>query len=243
MKRFKHSGKLGDIIWSLPFVKFMGGGKVYLECDEKRDQKVSDRNLISGLRDIEYQHIRPFLLEQEYITEVDVYDGEEVDFDLNRFREFRGNITFNLVQNYFYAFGIDPPAELDSQVWLSSRQASRQERRIVVSRTSRYLLETPAHNPFYDQLVDRGLDDQAIFIGLPEECAAFNREYGSNVPLFPFGDLSAVAAEISSCELWVGNENLIGAIAEGFKKTCVREIRKDREELNCVFRRANLFYI
>ena len=34
MNKFKHSGTLGDIIYSLPIVKYFGGGEFYLHLHQ-----------------------------------------------------------------------------------------------------------------------------------------------------------------------------------------------------------------
>ncbi len=236
MLRFKHSGKLGDIIWSIPFIQSLGGGVLFIDINVME-------NGAPLLSEDSYNSIRPFLEMQESIQSVEIYRDEEIDFDLDIFRQFRNPLTFNLVDNYFWAFGRAPSGGASYLPWLRVYGPSPTARKIIVSRTGRYIIETPQHNPFYDRLVERGLADQGIFIGFDEEHQIFKKQYNVEIPLLINKNLSILAAAIRDCDLWIGNENLIGALAEGFKKTAVREIRKDREEVNCVFQRANLFYI
>ncbi len=243
MLRFKHSGKLGDIIWSLPFVRSLGGGILFVAIDDHGRNLDEHGKPAPGLTMNDFASIQPFLLQQSYLIAVEKFSGEAVDYDLDQFRTNRGHLTFNLVDNYFYAFGQTPPDRIAYDPWLLTDAASPTQRKIIISRTERYLINTPLHNQFYDRLISRGLSAQGIFIGLPAEHAAFQSEFAIEMPLLPPSDIATIAAAVRDCDLWVGNENMIGAIAEGFKKTCVREIRKDREELNCVFDRANLFYI
>ena len=108
MKTYKHSGKIGDIIWALPFIIQNGGAEVlYLELTDEFTQ--------SG-----YDYIYPLLTYQSYIKSVQPYNGEQVDFDLDKFRgvEIEG---VNLAQRYFHAFNQDFDVDrLNYNFWLET---------------------------------------------------------------------------------------------------------------------------
>ena len=170
MPTFKHSGKLGDIIWSIPFMQSIGGGDLLIDL-------TGMDNGAPFISEESYNSIKSFLEMQESIRSVDIYRGEKVDFDLDIFREFRNPLTFNLVDNYFWAFGRTPREDANCTPWLRVYGPSPTTRKVIISRTGRYIIETPLHNPFYDRLVERGLEDQAIFIGFEEEHETFKRQY------------------------------------------------------------------
>ena len=91
---FKHSGKLGDIIYSLPTIRALGGGVLHLaECPE----------LKFGSREI--GAILPLLRVQPYIRGVKIWDGTPVDYDLDSFRSGRVDRT-NLASLFLSQFGI-----------------------------------------------------------------------------------------------------------------------------------------
>ncbi len=84
MNEFFHSGATGDIIFSLPTIKAMGGGKLYISnFDKQRSESV--KKLIEV---------------QPYISEVVIMDGHAPGYDLNRFRDYAGHHS-NLVEAHF----------------------------------------------------------------------------------------------------------------------------------------------
>jgi len=83
---FRHSGDLGDIIYSLPLIRSLGGGILYLNpgkplpvpIDGIPTRKFTSRKTL-GM-------IRPLLKAQPYLVDVREWNGEEVDYELDRFR-------------------------------------------------------------------------------------------------------------------------------------------------------------
>jgi hypothetical protein len=92
MVRFTHGGATGDLIFSLPTIKAMGGGELFItKYDEQR------ANSIAKLIEI-----------QDYITAVHVVDTPPEDcINLNKFREHAGHYH-NLVEAHFKGQGIEP---------------------------------------------------------------------------------------------------------------------------------------
>ena len=76
----------------------------------------------------------------------------------------------------------------------------------------------------------------AVFVGLPDEHAAFCREVGP-VTQYPTDDLLQVARVIAGAKLFVGNQSSPRAIAEGLKKPVVQEIFM--HDPNCCFNRPD----
>ena len=79
MLRFRHRRKLGDIIYSLPVVRQMGGGVLYL-----------DPTSLDGVQDQAYwrhqfETLIPFLEQQPYLREVRIHQGEAFDVDLDAY--------------------------------------------------------------------------------------------------------------------------------------------------------------
>jgi hypothetical protein len=85
MKTFRHSGDLGDIIYSLPAIKELGGGILYLNTNKTTPKypgtptKFSEKGA---------EILKPLLLKQSYIQDVKLWDGENIDFDLPDKTEF-----------------------------------------------------------------------------------------------------------------------------------------------------------
>lgn len=244
MPSFRHSGKPGDIVWSLPFIRSLGGGDLYLETG------VDDGGAVR-LDRAGYDSIRPFLELQPYIGAVRPYAGEAVDYDLDRFRELAGMAARNLVDSYYLAFGRAVEEANHTTPWLTLPEGMAPPEpdfppgpRLLVSRTERYLGSGPIHNPFYDNLVTQGLGPQGLFLGLAEEHTRFQAEYKVSIAHARTASVLDIAAYVRRCTLWAGNQGLIATLAEGFKKPAILEVNKSYPiSLHCVFRRADLLFI
>jgi len=97
MNRFKHKPKLGDIIYSLPLIKSLGGGILYLD-------PVSEHFL--GEEEIwkkRFKWLMPLIKIQPYIRDVKIYEGEDYDYDLDDYMDTTHLIQYdkvNIVDNH-----------------------------------------------------------------------------------------------------------------------------------------------
>ena len=219
---FKHSGKLGDIIYSLPTIRALGGGVLHLaECPE----------LKFGSREI--GAILPLLRVQPYIRGVKIWDGTPVDYDLDSFRSGRVDRT-NLASLFLSQFGISD-SERD-RAWLDLPvNHEAMSGRTVIGRSLHY------HGvpEFWPAILSR-FGESAVFVGTEEEHQQFIQEFGF-VSFHPTKDLLELAKAIQSADRFIGNQSCPYAIAEGLKKPAIQEC--DRWSPNCVFDRPNTFYV
>ena len=71
--RFRHRRKLGDIIYSLPAIRHLGGGILYLDPTSfygAPDQACWRRH---------FETLIPYLEQQPYLRDARIYQGEEFD--------------------------------------------------------------------------------------------------------------------------------------------------------------------
>jgi hypothetical protein len=230
--KFKHRGKLGDIIWSLNFVKDLGGGKLYLQLGEYLDE--------AG-----FQFIKPLIEYQPYITEVIKWNGEEVDYDLDRFRVVMNKThQRSLCESYYVVFNKPVPRNFEQSPWLTVPPLPDYRSSVIISRVERGLHGTrPVHNSFYDDLVKRNLQLSAYFVGLDSEWKRFVEEYQCNIAFRPVNNALELAQIIDQTKLCVMNQSMPAVIAEGLKKTMFVELRHDIAKPDHMFTRPNLFYI
>lgn len=238
MKSFLHSGKLGDVIWSLPFIKRMGGGSLYLNVGV-RD---SGNNEIMMTAQSAASII--MLLEQQpYLSRVEIYQDQHIDYNLDLNRQIIFQIpNISIAASYFHRFGIENfSTDLDTK-WLTVDHAVSTSP-VVISRTERYLDSGTLGNDFYDLLKSRNLARHGIFVGLPSEHQRFQEIFDIKIDYYPTATILDLARVIAGAELFVGNENLANAINESIKGTAFLEIQKGRFTNFCQFDRPNLFYI
>jgi hypothetical protein len=222
-KTFKHSGDLGDVIFSLPTIRALGGGILYL--DPKGGKKEPLVTWAGGmfektkLNKKGIDSIKELLEHQDYIDEVRYWEGEEVDHNLDQFRL---HIRFNnLADSHLTAFNL--PLEERDEPWLTvpSSVIDDLERDVVIARSCRY-----HGNYSFWETIDRGILEKAFFLGYKKEYEYFKYTYPhmKGIPYREVKDLLEMAQIISGADLFVGNQGLPHAIAEGLKKPLINEV-------------------
>jgi hypothetical protein len=245
MKRFKHSGAFGDLVYSLPIVKHLGGGEFYLHLDQinwiGQHYYGSQPDPVhqGRLNQLDYESIAPLLAAQEYITSVGVMSpATEITHNLDRFRPPFVGHPGNYVDIYSAVFGITDAAtqeQLRNTSWLTVPEPKTVEGRdIVINRTARWL---PSHIGDRWDSWARGWEKRSVFVGLPEEYAAFCRVIGWDIPHQPTNNLLELAEYIAGAATFIGNQSVALAIAIGLGKNFWCEYRKDLpiERNECYF--------
>lgn len=229
-KTFRHSGKLGDIIYSLPTVKALGGGTFYLDY---RTQYMGKPPLGRQTALMMVQ-----LLEtQDYIEKASLYEGEPVSYNLDQFRDKAVPIhLFNIIKSGSddlagLLFGplvkelrqravpklevdlpqlvwesIGLPGKVDlSTPWMTGIPQKRMAD-IVVSKTVRYpgKLDWSCLKPYASR---------AVFVGLEEEWRAFREAYFA-IEFYRTEDLLDLAKVIAGAKLFVGSQSFALALAD-----------------------------
>jgi predicted O-methyltransferase YrrM len=218
-KTFRHSGKIGDVIYALPTIRALGGGILYLNPNEGLE---FSREAAESLL--------PLLRQQSYIAEARVWEGEPIDVDLDRFRAVSYGVT-NLCLAYLRVFDA-PNTDLESP-WLQAKKCSAPP--VIFSRSLRYRGEPGFWNEVYGEL---GAD--AGFVGTRDEHEAFVQEIGQ-VPYIETPDIQALAEAITGAKLFVGNQSAPLAVAEGLKRPVIQEVSSFIP--NCIFVRPDVLCI
>lgn len=223
---FKHSGDWGDIIYSLPTMRAMGGGKLVFGVCRKTRQVLG-----AGSLDV----IAPLLLLQSYIESVSMMSGE-VDFsDLDLWRE-KSEFLYahgkTLAEYHLESFGLTKK-ETETR-WLEPVDPVR-EAKVIINRTERY------RNPLFPwrEVVDKYMDD-AAFIGFPNEHEEFCRDYGK-IRYIETRNFLDAARVMSGSELFIGNQSCCFAIAEGLKLNVIQESLNHAPD--CIFKRPNARHV
>jgi len=221
MKTFKHSGDLGDIIYSLPTMKNLGGGILYLDISGGIDDEYCKRQL-SDIWDGKtkfnqkgFDFLYPLLKEQKYITDVRVYNGETIDYNLNKLRQqFLNPNTRSkhrcLVDLHRQAFGLSPYDV--NKPWLECGDPIKLEKNIIVSRSPRYqgsYVYLATYRKYFQQF--------GTFIGLKKEHDLFEWTFGVKIDFFESSSALEIAKVIAGSKQLVSNSTLNLAIGMGLK--------------------------
>jgi hypothetical protein len=237
-----HAGDAGDVIYSLPVPLRLGAERLILHERTALDIGLQPRVGISR----DYCRFLAPLIEAQGLM-VDWRPGRiTTAMDLNWFRlHWRGvydrvytkagwKPPISLQRMHLAAFGV---LDLDeTKPWLSA--APDPVARIIVARSPRY------HNAAFPwrEIVYYHHQEMA-FVGLTDEWNAFCNEFGY-VPRVEVRNALELASVIAGSELFIGNQSMPCAVAEGLKHPLIQETRaKPLEGADCMFARPNVVYV
>ncbi len=229
---YKSSGDIGDLTYSLNVLKHYGKGILYLNCVGKKIDGTR-----SGFTNETIEALRPLLEIQPYISEIKIWKGEKVRYDLDAIRQFPIEWhNVNLCETYIHAFKV--PLSLMHEPWLYVEPL--QVSPVVFARSNRYHSNNPKIK--WSDIVEQ-YKGQSIYIGLKSEYEKFVESFGY-VPYYPTADLLQVARVIAAAETIVANQSAPMSIAVAIGNERMKIIQEILPECpNCMFNRPNMIYI
>lgn len=236
MKKFKHSGTLGDLVYSLALVKHFGGGEFYLHLNQvdwigQHYYGSKPTPFHQGrMTQQDYEFMEPFMQVQGYINKFDTLDSTtEITHNLDRFRPAFVHHPGNYVDCYANEFGVTDSQVLESlrnTAWLTVPTPKIIEGKpYVINRTARWL-PTDTRDT-WDQWRTEGVEAQSVFVGLPEEYTAFKQFSGWDIEYVPTNNMLELAEVIAGAAQFVGNQSVALSMAIGLGVEWVCEARKD----------------
>lgn len=254
MKTYRHSGTLGDLIYSLSVVKKMAtSDSMFLvalnniencvsQYGYRPDEVAPEHRGRFTLQD--YEWLKPLLKRQSYITEVGTWTQgtTEPDVDLDRFRGvlFRG-FEGNYVEAYHRTFNLPFTMQDYDATWLEAD--AKNIAPIVVSRTRRY--QDPVGDKRWADLVaETKLNDSGIFVGTEQEHKDFEQATNCKIQYQPVSDFLELANIVAGAELVCANQNFVYSLAMGLGRATILETIKIKPLQNneCFFPRTNCQY-
>jgi hypothetical protein len=212
---FKHSGHAGDIIYSLASVKHI--------CD-KTGSKALYYIKINALTTIKghpngavmvnmgmFNFLKPLIEAQYYIAEVLPYQGEEIDYDLDTFREGLVNLSAGNIALWYAHYYPELMPDL-SHPWLDVEPMEALSKPIL-ARTERYL-----NHLTFPQLA---IGD-AYFVGVDKEWQIAT-QLPNKLERLQVSNAYELANYIAAAPYVISNQTLFFAIAEGLKVTRILE--------------------
>jgi len=218
---FLHNGATGDIVYSLPSAIAMGGGhyqvkkpgqfrllKRLLEAQPYLTQ-VSHYNKLTGYAQFGDQPFFDFDRYREHPRVKRFYDHPEEAINIAKAHLETANVHFDLAQQWL--FNIEPKTEAD----------------IVIHKTEKYRnFEGKNYIPTIDWTLLEAYADRCVFVGYEKEQKIFNRWYTDRkfeVPWYGCQDIYEMAQIIAGSKMFIGNQSIGFAAAEGMKHPRVQE--------------------
>lgn len=224
---YKHSGDIGDMIYSLPIIRFYGGGELHLNPWGLPSKKPDGS--ASGFNKATIKLVKPLLEAQEYITKVKSWNRDRVNVDLDYFRTNPVGLE-NLCENILTRFEV-PFLEADKP-WLTCNK--KKIAPIVISRSFRYRNDNLNYKSIFENFKD------CVFIGLEVEHSDFQERFGK-IDFFPVRDFLEMAEVINGADLFIGNQSSPMAVAIGLGQSFWQEYYIHHAD--CIFNRKNGKYI
>ena len=244
-QKFYHSGDLGDIIYSLPFIKAVGGGMLILSSD------YSEMEIRSPMTLQKAHALNELLVGQDYIFDVQaaVRKPCDIDYDLNEFRrsfvrwgrgEFdkqQQNVIRHTALTQLYRNSLNPnmPENFDQLPWLKFKEKIViEDCPIVINRTERYHRD---NFPWEEIVKEYG--NRMVFVGLQHEYNDFIAKFGY-VKYYHTSSFLKLAHLINGSKMFIGNQSFPYSLAEGMKVNSIQETNNTVAP-NCMFIRDNSY--
>lgn len=171
-----------------------------------------------------YEMIKPLILSQDYIHDVEIYTGQPdviIDIDVIRKHTFV-NLPHGQIQAWlFYAF---PDLAFDlSKPWISLPDDGHQiigevKGKIIINFTERY------RNGSLTYFFLRKYKHRLIFAGTEREYLLFVNTWKIDMPRLEVNDFLELAYAIKNCQFLLSNQSMCWNIAESMKSPRVLEI-------------------
>ena len=215
---FTHSGNSGDVIFSLPTINFLTGGR------KEAILYIKPARYVYGNQ---YEFCKDFLLQQDCIKEVRCFEPErkedwsyfrwpglnfDYDLDIARYQKGRGRI--HIVKRYFDAFGI---TEDWRKPWLKIDEEAIFKRRFaLIHLTDRWNGLQYDWIKIYREALCK--HEYVFFIGLKNEHDDFEKRFGRLIGWLPTQNLLQMARLIRDCQALYCNQGVALTIAQGLGK-------------------------
>ena len=211
---FLHSGHLGDIINSLPFIKEIAKRK---KCNllinlNKRINIDNINNLHPSkgffLKKNSYEKLLPLLKVQPFLNKIDIYKNQNIDINLDLFRDLPINFNIDSVRWYLHITGIN--SNLNSPYLLKINKSKKFKNCIVFMRSLR-------RQNKYIKFKFLNKYKNLIFIGLYNEYLDLKKQI-KNLKFHNCKNFLEMAEIINASRLFIGNLSFGYTLAEGLKK-------------------------
>ena len=219
---FLHSGHLGDVINALPVLKelskkskcnlYLQKGK-NLEADAANYKHKGDKIYMT---DRMVNMVLPLLKNQDYINQVEIFNNQKINIDLDLFRKIPMNFNLDEVRWYFHLTGVH--VDLSKQ-YLFADEHKLIRKKIVIMRSTR------RKNTFINYKFLRDFDE-VLFLGLQNEYDDLKKEI-PNLNFYDCKNFLEAAEIIKSSKFFIGNSSFGFTIAEGLKVPRIMESYPD----------------
>jgi hypothetical protein len=211
-----HSGNIGDILYSIPFLlgilerKKYTGINFYLRLNTPA-QYSNKHPLGNVLLNRAYADaLLPLLKHQGYINEAVIYTHQRIDIDLDEFRKLPIYFQTGVIPRWYFWLG---DAEYDlSRPWVFASPADNKYKdKVLVSRTHRH------RSSIINYKFMNAYAKDIVFVGTEDEWKLFKVECPDCTEWVMFKTVLDMAKAYAACKFFVGNQGMPYTLAESMK--------------------------
>lgn len=236
MKIFKHNGKKGDIIFSLPTIRELGGGILYLPESSADD--------CLGL----HSEMKDLLLQQPYIREVREYPsglwygqqapGIHIDYNLDDARHQTLKGVIHIVKRYLNTFDIQMKNWQAPWLMIDQEPALATGKYSLMNYTGRHITndKMAITSRVNWSKVLRQITEDVFFVGTEQEHYNFSRQW-ANLPFIPTANVLELARLVRDAHSVYCNQSLVLALVQSMGKTYYLDVKPNKT--NCLLYTKN----
>ena len=215
----KHSGHLGDIIYSLSFIKELGQNVNYYIGFEQVNTVYNHPSGKYTMNDASFNYIKPLLEHQDYVDFVMRDRGHNIDLDLDSFRGHGFKLDgYDLRKWYELIYPLTSVDLSKPAIKCDLPTLEYLKEKIVLSISTRY------RNNQIDYKRLKPFEDSIVFVGHENEYIDFMLKSKLDIKRVNVKDALHMAQIIKSCKLFIGNQSSSYAIAEQLKTPRLLEL-------------------
>ena len=215
---FLHSGRLGDLIYSLATIKELSKShkcRLYIQVEKSMlGPHDSSRKTFINKRCGDL--ILPLLRNQNFLETVNIYNDEKIDIDLDLFRDIPINHCFYSSRWFSHICGVNINVE---NTFLSVKPHALIKNKIIVGRSSRY------RNAYINYKFLKNTKN-LLCIGLKDEFQDSKKDI-NDLEFHECKDFLEMAEIIKASKFFIGNMSLQYIISEALKVPRLLEASPD----------------
>jgi len=225
---YRHSFNSGDLISALPGIQklYKETGKkaiIYQRIDFFPSYDHTDYHPIKNedgkqvcMNKKTFEFMKPLLESQEYVEAFKIWNGEDVDFNLEETRTKNREVMSGGLIHYWPFLSI-PELECDLSIpWLKVNPIKGNS--ICINFTERY------RNPKIHYIFLSEYEKDIIFVGLKHEYEIFCEQWRLNIKYVEVENFLQLAQIISGCRFFMGCQSFCWHLADAMKKRRILEV-------------------
>ncbi len=238
----RHSGNIGDTWAAIPAMRelsrqekkkvilYLWTGREAFYYKDAIHPILNEAGKTVMMNEYIFKMAKPLLLEQDFIEDVRLWNGEMIEVNFDEIRDRNINMPNGSISRWYFITHPKLACDL-SNVWLNvpenkdlsvkileykipkNKEVSIDyfTNKIIVNRTERYT------NPMISYFFLKKYKKKLVFAGTEKERSLFCSQWNLDIPLLQINNFLELAQVIKKSKFYIGNQSQCFQIAEGMK--------------------------